>query len=424
MKNSKFFQRFMAIFMAFITVLSFSSQTFAMSITPEKAREIRKKLQESGPFEMAVTDMCLAVGDFVMEYLTFLLKDEVTVQKIIYNQVDALNANFFENSINPSEAPATEIIREMVNTWYEFLGKLVIIIYMIALIVVGLRTILGGVGAKAQAQELLVKWTMGLAIFFFFPYLMRYSFELNEALLRTMQGMYGGSTPVGSYVGEVSDLRTKDMELRSPEYVERGTYLLTLGSEDATNAYIESANKYQEKGDMMRIIRALAGITGRMIYVVMWYMMLWQLLIFIYVYYKRYLIIAFLIAIFPVTLIEYVVGTVITGKQSSIASWSKEFFVNVFLQSIHAIVYGLISSVIMNQITSALNAEGVNSINWLLMIIAINFVFAGEKMLREIISAAATESVQNPDDVSKGAICGAKKIGGTTNSMASKLTGG
>ncbi len=421
MKNSKFFKRFMAIFLTFITVLSFSSQTFAMSITPEKAKEIREKLQESGPFELAITDMSLAVGDFIMEYLTFLLKDEVTVQKIIYNQVDALNANFFTNSTNASEAPATEIIREMVNTWYDFLGKLVIIIYMIALIVVGLRTILGGVNAKAQAQELFMKWTMGLAIFFFFPYVMRYSFELNEALLRTMQGQYGGG---GTYVGEVSDLRTKDMELRSPEYVKRGTYLLTLGSEDATNAYIESANKYQEKGDMMRIIRALAGITGRMIYVILWYMMLWQLLVFIFVYYKRYLIIAFLIAIFPVTLIEYVIGTVITGKQSAIASWSKEFFVNVFLQSIHAIVYGIISSVIINQITAALNADGIISINWLLMIVAINFVFAGEKMLREIISAAATESIQNPEDVSKGAIGGAKKIGGTTKSIASKLTGG
>ena len=424
MRNSRFFQRFIALFLTFITVLSFSSQAFAISITPEKAKQIRKNMLTKSPFEITITDMCLAVGDFIMEYLTFLLKDEVTVQKIIYNQVDALNANFFENSTNPSEAPATEIIREMVNEWYAFLGKLVIIIYMIALIVVGLRTLLGGVGAKAQAQELLVKWTMGLAIFFFFPYLMRYSFELNEALLRTMQGMYGGSTPVGTYVGEVSDLRTKDYELRSPEYVERGTYLLTLGSEDATNAYIESANKYQEKGDMMRIIRAMAGITGRMIYVIIWYMMLWQLLIFIYVYYKRYLIIAFLIAIFPLTLIEYVVGTVLTGKQSAIASWSKEFFVNVFLQSIHAIVYGLISSVIINQITSVLNSEGINSINWLLMIVAVNFVFAGEKMLREIINAAATESVQNPEDVSKGAIGGAKKIGGTTKSIASKLTGG
>lgn len=416
MRNSSFFKRFVAIFLTFITVLSFSSQAFAMSITPEKAREIREKLQESGPFELAITDMSLAVGDFIMEYLTFLLKDEVTIQKIIYNQVDALNANFFVNSTNTSEAPTSEIIREMVNTWYDFLGKLVIIIYMIALIVVGLRTLLGGVNAKAQAQELFMKWTMGLAIFFFFPYLMRYSFELNEALLRTMQGQYGGG---GTYVGEVSDLRTKDMELRSPEYVERGTYLLTLGSEDATNAYIESANKYQEKGDMMRIIRALAGITGRMIYVILWYMMLWQLLVFIFVYYKRYLIIAFLIAIFPATLIEYVIGTVITGKQSAIASWSKEFFVNVFLQSIHAIVYGIVSSVIINQITSALNAEGVNSINWLLMIVAINFVFAGEKMLREIISAAATESIASEGDLKQGV----KKMGDGAKDIKDKFLG-
>ena len=102
MRNSRFFKRFMAIFLTFITVLSFSSQTFAMSITPEKAREIRQKLQESGPFELAITDMSLAVGDFIMEYLTFLLKDEVTIQKIIYNQVDALNANFFKNSTNPA----------------------------------------------------------------------------------------------------------------------------------------------------------------------------------------------------------------------------------------------------------------------------------------------------------------------------------
>ena len=245
---------------------------------------------------------------------------------------------------------------------------------------------------------------------------MRYSFELNEALLRTMQGQYGGG---GTYVGEVSDLRTKDMELRSPEYVERGTYLLTLGSEDATNAYIESANKYQEKGDMMRIIRALAGITGRMIYVILWYMMLWQLLVFIFVYYKRYLIIAFLIAIFPATLIEYVIGTVITGKQSAIASWSKEFFVNVFLQSIHAIVYGIVSSVIINQITSALNAEGVNSINWLLMIVAINFVFAGEKMLREIISAAATESIASEGDLKQGV----KKMGDGAKDIKDKFLG-
>ena len=121
----------------------------------------------------------------------------------------------------------------------------------------------------------------------------------------------------------------------------------------------------------------------------------------------------------PITLIEYVIGTVVTGKQSSISSWSKEFFVNVFLQSIHAIVYGIVSSVVINQITSALNAEGVNSINWLLMIVAINFVFAGEKMLRGIINAAATESIASEEGVKQSV----KKVGDDAKDITSKFLG-
>ena len=409
MRNSKFFQRFMATVLTFITVLSFSSQTFAMNLTLEKAEQMRMDALNNRPMETAIVELTMGVGDFIMEYLTFLLKDEVTVQKIIYNQVDALNANFFNNSLNSSEAPATEIIRAMVNKWYDFLGKLVLIIYMMALIVVGLRTMLGGAGAKAQAQELFMKWTMGIAIFFFFPYLMRYAFDLNESIIRSMGGWYQASSPTGSYVGEISDLRTQDHEIRSPQYVKRRKNVITLGSEDATEAYVDSANDYQEKGDMMRLMRALAGVTFRLIYVVIWYVMLWQLLVFIYIYYKRYLIIAFLIAIFPLTLMEYIIGTITTGKQSAISSWSKEFFTNVFLQSIHAVVYKLVSSVMMNQVVSNLSASGVNKMNWIVMIVAVNFVFTGEKILRDIISAAAT-TVQSPEEAASEMKGGAGKL--------------
>lgn len=409
MVNNKFFKRFMAIFLTFITVLSFSSQTFAMNLTLEKAEEMRRTALNKYPFEVAVVELSLGVGDFIVEYLSFLLQDEVTVQKIIYNQVDALNANFFTNSLNSTEAPVAEIVRTMVNKWYDFLGKLVIIIFMIALVVVGLRTMLGGAGAKAQAQELLVKWTMGVVIFFFFPYVMRYAFDLNESIIRSMGGGYAVSTSQGSYVGQTSDLITQDHEMRSPEYVKRGTYILTLGSEEASQAYLENANRYQEKGDMMRLMRALAGVTFKFIYVVLWYIMLWQLLVFIYIYYKRFLIIAFLIAIFPLTLIEYIIGTVATGKQSAITSWSKEFFVNVFLQSIHAVVYAIVSSVMMNQIVASLNTNGVSSMNWIVMIVAVNFVFTGEKVLRDIISAAAT-TIQSPEDAAHEMTGGAKKL--------------
>ncbi|MBQ8299082.1 MAG: hypothetical protein IJX99_04320 [Clostridia bacterium] len=224
-----------------------------------------------------------------------------------------------------------------------------------------------------------------------------------------MENMYGGQNVlVGNYIGDVSDLRKQDTELRSPEYVTRGTYVLTLGSEEATAAYINRLEDYKNKGDMMRIMRAMAGVTARFIYVILWYIMLWQLIVFVFVYYKRYLMIAFLIVIFPITLIEYVVGTISTGKQTALSSWAKEFFVNVFLQSIHACIYAVISGVVMTQINETLANGGINKMNWFLMICAVNFVFAGEKILKAIINAAATETVSTPGDVSKGAMGGMK----------------
>lgn len=420
MKNNKFWKCFVGIILTFITVLSFSSEAFAMNITEAEVKKIREDFEQARPLEMAVTDLCLSVGDFIMEYLTFLMKEEITVQKIVYNNVDALNANFFENTsvAKKTTAPASEVIIEIVNEWYSFLRKVVVMIYMSALVAVGIKTLLGTAGQKAQAQELFVKWTMGIAILFFFPYLMRYSFDLNEGIIKTMQKMHGGASGITStYVGDVSDLRSKEFEIRSPEYIKRGTYLLTLGSEEATNAYIKNYKDYNERGDIMRIVRALAGITGRMIYVIIWYLMLWQLIIFIYIYYKRFLMIAFLIAIFPITLLEYVIGTVVTGKQSALASWSKEFFTNVFLQSIHAVIYAIISSVVMSQITGGLQSEGgITKINYFLMIIAVNFVFTGEKMLRDIISAVTT-SVENPEGELGKAYKSARAFGGKVKKM-------
>ena len=119
--------------------------------------------------------------------------------------------------------------------------------------------------------------------------------------------------------------------------------------------------------------------------------------------------IAFLIMIFPITLVEYIVGTITTGKQSALSSWCKEFFVNVFLQSIHAVVYGIVAGVIIEQIKSTLASGGLSRINWIIFIVATNFVFTGEKIIRDIINAAGTESVKPVDEVGKGFRGGIKK---------------
>lgn len=356
------------------------------------------------PLEMTISEIGLNIGDFILEYLTFLVKEEVTIEKIIFNRVDSLNANFFDRAPNPSTAPATKYVRDAINYWYDFLGKIVIVLYLMALVVVGIMMMLDNPQKKVQAKDLLKKWTIGIAIFYFFPYAIRYGFEINNTLVSLVENQFGGATvELGGYIGTVSDLRYDDIEYRSPEYVTASSFLLKLGSKEATAAYINRLEDYQRKGDTMRIMRSLAGITGRLIFVILWFIMLWQLLIFLYIYYKRYLMIAFLIAIFPITLVQYLIGNIAEGKQSAISSWCKEFFTNLFLQSIHAVIYGIVSGVIINQVVAAVRNGNPYHINWFLMLCAINFVFAGEKILREIMNAGMTASTQAAGDVSKSA---------------------
>lgn len=374
--------------------------------TEDSVKELKERLkaQQAGALEMTISELCLAVGDHFLEYTNFLLKEEVTVEKIIYNQVTSLNANFFDKSVNPSKASASAFIKDIVNNWYSFLRKIVIVIYLVALVAVGVMIMLGGAGRRADARDILTKWTIGVAILFLFPYVMRYAFDVNEAILKMISGD-SSTASIGlgnSFGGSASTLTKDDIEERSPLYVGRSSYLLTFGSEEATVAYLNNVDTYTKKADLMRIMRAMAGVTGRMLFVILWYVMLWQLIVFIFVYLKRYLMIAFLIIIFPITLVEYVIGTITTGKQSALSSWCKEFFVNVFLQSIHAVVYGIVASVIIEQIRATLSDGLLANINWIIFIVATNFVFAGEKIIRDIINAAGTESVKPAGDVGKG----------------------
>lgn len=387
------------VVMTFTTIFPFSVSKAA---TEKEMKEQLSKMQTDNLFEMATTDLMLKLGDFVTEYLTFLLKEEVTIHKIIFNKVSRLNANFFTNSKNPSKEDATNYIKITVNEWYRFLGKIAIMVYMVCLVYVGIKIMIGTASQKASAMEAIKKWTIGIALFYFFPYLMRYACDLNEAIIGLVEKNFSGGNTMESQIGYISDLKKDEMEERSPEYVTNSTYFLTLGSEEATNAYLERFYNYKQKGDMMRIMRAYAGITGRIFYAILWYIFLYQTLLFTFIYFKRYLMIAFLIAIFPITLIEYIVGNVAANKASAIGSWSKEFFTNVFLQSIHAVIYGIISGVIIDQISYGLKNGSESSVNWFLMLIAINFIFTGEKIFKEIINAMGTTTITDMEEARQG----------------------
>ncbi len=137
------------ISITFSTVFSFSVSFASSEMTLVASKEMQTKNQ----FEKTVSILLLSVGDFFMEYLTYLLKEEVTIDKIIFNKVDVLNANFFEKSVNASRTESTFYIREIVNSWYSLLEKLATIVFLIALVAVGIMTMLRRTRGKGQSTR-------------------------------------------------------------------------------------------------------------------------------------------------------------------------------------------------------------------------------------------------------------------------------
>ena len=128
-----------------------------------------ESLRTQNAFEQVFTEFFLSVGDYAQDYLSQTFREEITIDKIIYNRVVMLNANFFDNSERPAASTASTFVKEVINNWYEFFSKLALVFVMIFLVVAGIKIILGTPNSKAKAGEILKKIVMGVVLIYFFP---------------------------------------------------------------------------------------------------------------------------------------------------------------------------------------------------------------------------------------------------------------
>lgn len=364
---------------------STQTQTFTLS------KDEREKIKSHNAFEIVISSFLLTVGDYAHDYLTQLFRQEITIDGIVFNQVTLLNANFFVNSANPSGSDASTIVRTVINKWYETFRTITLLVCVVALVAAGIKIMLGTPEGKNAAQDIIKKIVMAVMLVYFFPFVMKLGFDINEAIITMVQnGAISGSTINKSYaLKQVSELKIdEDLEFRSPIYVSNASLKLNAGSDDATEYFVSKLQNYQKNTDIMRLMRAYAGVTLRFMYVVIWYLLLVQTYFMVYTYLKRYVTIAFLLCIYPLTVIGYVIGGVMGRSKTSFNEWCSRFFGNVFMQTIHAITYGVISSVLIGQVKDGLP----DNVNWILMVVAVSFLFTGEKILDNLWRLATSAS--------------------------------
>lgn len=401
-------------------VISLVMATSIIPSTTYAAIEINGyEADEANIFEGALSDLLIEIGDFFVNLMNKVVGEKVTMQNVVFNQVSSLDPNFFNKDLAVVNE-TTALVREKVNEWYSFFMMLAIVAYLVVLLVIGIKIAVGSTASGLEkAKELATKWLVGVLILFLFPSLvLKNAFKVNEAIVKMISDQHGGNNQVGTAIGNTEgEWANEEIEFRSPEYVSRFTGKSSLGGEDMNLIYQKALDSYRSGADMTRIMRAYAGITRKLIYVIIWYVLLTQLIVLIVLYYKRYFTIAFLIVIFPLVAMYYIIE-IARGKNGQVFSeWSKEILVNIFIQTIHAIVYAIIASVAISRVQADI-ASGSDAMNWLLIIVAVNFITEGEKIVRKLVGVdgktagamgAMGQSIKNAPGKAKGIVDKAAK---------------
>ena len=336
-----------------------------------------------GVAEKTFTMYFLEFGDYAQRFLRDIFGEEITIDALVYNKVMSLNANFFVRTPNSAGSDMASRVRTFISQMYNIFKKIAIVAILIGIAGAGVRILLKTPQAKVKAMETLTKVFMATMLIFFFPYVMRFAFDINEAIINYISKKQFSDDVVYSYaLTPASKDGDEELEFRSPEYVSLEDGILIYSSDSLNKIYIRKIQEYMKKINVMRLMRLYAGVTYRFSFIIIWYIMLAQIYILSFIYLKRFFTLAFLITIYPWTVVMYVVDTLSAKRKGAFNNWCKKFFSTIFLQTMHAAMYGIISGILMNQVIKSEGGLYAAKINVILMIVATSFLFSGEKMIK------------------------------------------
>lgn len=159
--------------------------------------------------------------------------------------------------------------------------------------------------------------------------------------------------------------------------------------------------------DLENAMKTRASKTYRLVLVAVWYLLIYQLVLLMFLYYKRLLTVAVLIIIFPLVIMMYAVEQFLgKNKPASFKTWVQEYLINVFIQSIHALLY-------LSLVETGLSIYEADPDNWLILVFAIAAIFPVEAIVKSMLGLKGG-TVTN---LAKSAVAGAA-VAGTAVALA------
>lgn len=278
--------------------------------------------------------------------------DRVTIEDVIFNHIPILDVNVFSfdraAGQKMNEESVIYQIRTSIAEWYLTIRNVSTVVMLLILVYLGIRlAITSSSEKKANYKGMLISWLSGLLIIYVIHYYMIVVIDLNQEFVKIFETVS---------FGEDVDINSASDDDDDEEQARGATQ--SLYDTIRTRAY---SFKFTE------------GIPGTIIYMVLVYYMIK----YIYIYFKRYLTVNILIVMAPVIGAKYAYDRVHRGKGGSVTTWMFDFFVNVFLQTIHAMIYTVFVSIVLNLAATSLSG-------FVLALFTLNFMQKAEKLFINI----------------------------------------
>ena len=231
-------------------------------------------------------------------------------------------------------------------------------IMLIVLIFIGIKMAISSVASdRAFYKRMIMDWVAGMVLVFGIHYVMIFILELNETLISMVS-----KTAEAIYEAEPSEYGGLEQKSKTNEDIE-----VSIFETVRTRAYD---------------VKLINGTTGMIMYAYLVY----YAYKFTFIYFKRYLTVGILTMMAPAVSVSYALNKVLSGKTKIFSTWLKEYFFNVILQTIHAIIY----------VTFVLNALklSLNSISGMLLaFLLLNFMSKADKIFRKIFAIGGNGSL-------------------------------
>ena len=271
------------------------------------------------------------------ESMTVISPEDILFNKLAITDINFFNINTFgaTNATLSGNNNPIKMLKENVAKWYMTLRTIALIILLAVLIYIGIRMAMTSVASeKAEYKKMLKNWVVSLALVFLLHYIILFVISINNSfvnILGSLQGATLNNNFMGNYLGQ-----------------------LVLKSFDP---------------------RFTVGWTSAILYLCV----VALTFVFLIMYIKRMITIAFLILISPIITITYSIDKIGDGKAQAFSAWVKEFFHNVLIQPFHCLIYLAFTSVAMNLLESKASLAAT-----LLVILTMFFILESEKLIKKI----------------------------------------